>query len=173
MVISLCIGKYNVFKDNLMSAASYCSANSTDNQVIDDFLDRPHIKIVTKVFRDVTFRLHQKLCSVQVPSQPGLIPHSLKLHFEVLVENIGGQPSFNVIVDNPIPPGTTYALGSATSDVGLVFCSSDNGTNFHTEKDQLTAHRACTHIRWRIPRIKAGGSENLYFDVVVESAAHL
>lgn len=106
---------------------------------------------------------------VQVP--PGAIGKGIKLYFTLTIVNEGNEVATNVTVDNPIPPGTFYAIGSATCEEGVVSCSDDEGVSFHSENEQLSARHHCTDIRWVIDDLPPGSGCKLGFQVIVGNIA--
>jgi len=105
------------------------------------------------------------------------------LRFTLAYRNSGDEPATDVILDNPIPPGTTYLGGSASAiDGGQTEFSVDGGINFRdptlltTEitlpNGKRETRRATpeqyTHIRWRLPNVPAGTSGTVSFEAQVK-----
>jgi len=105
------------------------------------------------------------------------------LRFTLAYRNAGDEPATEVILDNPIPPGTTYLGGSAlATDGGQIEFSVDGGKNYRDPTLLTTeitlpngtreTHRASpeqyTHIRWRLTNVPAGTSGTVSFEAQVK-----
>lgn len=131
----------------------------------------PEVKIRSIVEQEIKVIEHGRRVTrfVQVPS--GAVGSGIKLFFTLTIVNEGDEVAINIVVDNPIPPGTYYAIGSAMSEEGVVSCSDDEGLSFHSENEQLFTPGRCTDIRWVVDEMPAGGSCKLGFQVIVGSVA--
>lgn len=131
----------------------------------------PVVRIRSIVEEEISVIEHGQKVSrfVQVPS--GAIGRGIKLYFTLTIVNEGDGEATNVTIDNPIPPGTFYAIGSATCEEGVVSCSDDEGVSFHSENEQLSARHHCTDIRWIIDDLPPGSSCILGFQVIVGNVA--
>jgi uncharacterized repeat protein (TIGR01451 family) len=101
--------------------------------------------------------------------------------YTLTVANSGDEAATNVVVNDPIPEGTSYLPGSA-SNTELVTFSIDSGENFKkpsllsyeitnpdgTREQRVASPEQYTHIRWQIPEIAAGASQELSFQVKVK-----
>ena len=131
----------------------------------------PEINIQTIVEKEITVIEHGQKVTKLVPVSFRAITSSLKLYFTVTITNQGDGIAINVVVDNPIPRGTVYAIGSATGEKSTVTCSNDNGLNYHAENEQLAKQRRCTDIRWVVEDIPPKTSHKLRFQVIVYGVA--
>ena len=131
----------------------------------------PDVKIRSMVEKEITVIENGQKVTKHVPIQSGGIASSLKLYFSLTITNEGDEVATNVAVDNPIPPETVYAIGSATGEKGVVSCSVDNGVSFHSENEKLFNPGQCTDIRWVIDDMPPGSSCKLGFQVFVGGIA--
>lgn len=131
----------------------------------------PDVKIRSTVEKEISVLEHgQKVTRLaQVPS--GAIGSGIRLHFTLAIINEGDEAAVNVVIDNPIPPGTVYAIGSATAEIGIIRCSADNGASFHSENEQLSAPGSCTDIQWVIDELPPTSGCTLGFQVIVGRVA--
>ena len=131
----------------------------------------PDVKIRSIVEQEIRAIEHgQKVTRfVRVPA--GSIGSGIKLFFTLTIVNEGDEVAINVVIDNPIPPGTYYAIGSATGEAGVICCSDDEGVSFHSEKEQLSIPGKCTDIRWVINKLPPQCSCKLGFQVIVGRVA--
>ena len=106
----------------------------------------PDVKIRSIVEKEITIHGRGRKVTGRVPVESEAIPRSLKLYFTLTIINEGDEVATHVVIDNPIPPGTVYAIGSATSEKGVVSCSDDDGVSFHSEKKQLSAPGRCSEL---------------------------
>ena len=131
----------------------------------------PDVKIRSMVEKEITVIENGQKVTKLVPVSSGGIASSLKLYFTLTITNEGDEVATNVAVDNPIPPETVYAIGSATGEKGVVSCSVDNGVSFHSENEKLFNPGQCTDIRWVIDDMPPGSSCKLGFQVFVGGIA--
>ena len=129
-------------------------------------MEGPDVKIRSIVEKEITVHENGHKVTKRVPVPPGKIADSLRLYFTLTVINEGDDLAANVVVDNPIPPGTVYAIGSATGERGTVLCSTD-GVFFHPEDEQLSTPTQCTDIRWVIGELAPQTGCVLCFQVIV------
>ena len=131
----------------------------------------PDVKIRSIVEQEINVVEHGQKATrvVQVPL--GVIGSGTRLYFTLTMTNKGDEVATNVIVDNPIPPRTVYAIGTATSETGVVTCSIDNGVSFHSENEQQFNPSRLTDIRWVVDDLPFGSSCKLGFQVILSSAA--
>jgi len=96
--------------------------------------------------------------------------------------NTGDEDATDANVDDPIPNGTVYVLGSAFGDNADITFSIDGGKTFKkpslltyeiklpngkTEK-KIASPEQYTHVRWTINKISAHGSGQVGFKVKVK-----
>lgn len=103
-----------------------------------------------------------------------------KLIYEVLISNSGDAPATDLVVDDPIPAGTTYVAGSAT-EMGQLLFSIDEGQTYQrptlltyeikaldgTTQKKVATPDQYTNIRWILPVIEPGLNVSLRFTVNV------
>lgn len=103
------------------------------------------------------------------------------LMYEVSIHNSGDESATNLVIDDPIPEGTTYVAGSAT-ELGQLLFSIDQGKTFlrpmlltyevrdasGTVTKKTAAPEEYTHIRWVIPSVAAGETRIVHFQVLVQ-----
>jgi len=127
----------------------------------------PDIRIRSMVEKEITVIENGQKVTKLVPVESGGIASSFKLYFTLTITNEGDEVASNVVVDNPIPPDTVYAIGSATGEKGVVACSIDNGVSFHAENEQLAKPGRCTDIRWVVEDMLPASSCKLGFQIFV------
>lgn len=93
------------------------------------------------------------------------------LFFALILTNEGDDTAYNVIVDNPIPDGTSYRVGSSLGVGGKVMCSCDHGVSFHSENEQLHLRRPCTDVRWMIDKVPSGSTQEYCYQLIVNNFA--
>lgn len=133
----------------------------------------PDVKIRSIVEKEIIIHGRGRKVTSRVPVESGGIPRSLKLYFTLSIINEGDEVATHVVIDNPIPPGTVYAIGSATGEKGAVSCSDDDGVSFHSEKKQLSVTRRCTDLRWVVGELAPGSKCDLNFQVIVGTPTFL
>jgi len=126
----------------------------------------PDIRIQSMVEKEVTVTENGQKVTKLVTVSSGGIASSPKLYFTLTITNDGDEVATNVVVDNPIPPETIYAVGSATGEKGVVSCSVDDGVSFHSENEQLFNPGRYTDIRWVIDEMPPGSSCKLGFQII-------
>ena len=131
----------------------------------------PDIKIRSTVAKEITVTENGQKVTKLAPVSLGAVASSSRLYFTLTITNEGDEVATNVVVDNPIPPGTVYAIGSITGEQSVVTCSIDNGVSFHAENEQLAKPGRCTDIRWVVGDILPASSCKLGFQIFVGSMA--
>jgi uncharacterized repeat protein (TIGR01451 family) len=130
-------------------------------------MTKPKVTMRSIVEKEVvSFEQGQKI-SNRIPVGTGRIPDTLKLYFTLTIVNEGDGLASNVVIDNPIPPGTSYAIGSATRGEEIVLCSTDHGESYHSEDEQISQPGPCTDIRWVIGELPPRAGCVLSFQVIV------
>ncbi len=104
------------------------------------------------------------------------------LRFILIYKNSGDEPATDVVLDNPVPSGTTYLPDTATDteDLDLLF-SIDNGATYKkptlltytvtlldgTTENRIVNPEQYTHVRWRIGTIPPGATGQVLFNALV------
>lgn len=102
--------------------------------------------------------------------------------YTLTVSNSGDQPATDVKVDDPIPKGTTYVVGSLFGDEADVTFSIDGGETYkkptvlsYRTKDvdgnveeHLASPDQYTNIKWVIETVPNGGSRSVGFKALVK-----
>ena len=115
-----------------------------------------------------TFTDNKRNKAQYLPVPPGNLPNdSVKLLYRFALTNEGSQAVYNLVLDNPIPEGLVYVLGSASGDDAEVQCSCDGGVSFHSEDEQLAAEHNCDSIRWKVRELAPGRSAMFSLKLVV------
>lgn len=105
------------------------------------------------------------------------------LRFTLSYQNKGNEVAEGVMINNPIPAGTIYLTGSATSKGSneLSF-SIDNGVTFNSPEQltyqikkpdgsfelKIASPDKYTNIRWKLQPIAAGAAGNVFFKVQIK-----
>jgi len=106
-----------------------------------------------------------------------------RLYFRLQVANKGSEPVRQIVIDNPIPPNTTYIDKSAGGGKGQAEFSLDYGTSWARPEElleevvtptaagklQVVNPARYTNIRWYIEEVQPGRMEELYFQVSVNN----
>lgn len=101
--------------------------------------------------------------------------------YTVHYSNTGNEPAANVLLDDPIPAGTTYIPGSA-SEVGDVTFSIDGGKSYKKpalltyevtlpggkKEKKIATPEEYTNIRWMLPVLPPGGKGSVNFKVILK-----
>jgi uncharacterized repeat protein (TIGR01451 family) len=116
-----------------------------------------------------------------VPTQttaPGSV-----LRITIAYRNTGDQPAKDVVLTNPVPAGTYYLNGSATTRAGVqTEFSIDGGKSYKkptlltyevklpngSVETQIASPDQYTHIRWQLASVPAGGSGDVSFEALVQ-----
>jgi uncharacterized repeat protein (TIGR01451 family) len=139
----------------------------------------PQVNLTITAEKDVVAEESGKKITKRIPvatAAPGEV-----IIYTVVFANSGDEAATNVVINNPIPEGTTYLPGSASEPEQLTF-SIDGGQSYDTparltrevinpdgSKEKRTATpEEYTHIRWQIPAIPAGGSGKVLYQVQVK-----
>lgn len=105
------------------------------------------------------------------------------LRFTLIYRNSGDEIARDVVLDNPVPKGTSYLNGSATtgSEVTTEF-SIDGGKSYKkpafltyeitlpngNRESRVASPEEYTHIRWQLKAVPAGGSGQVSFEALVK-----
>ncbi|KGJ97152.1 DUF11 domain-containing protein [Thalassotalea sp. ND16A] len=99
------------------------------------------------------------------------------LFFTLSYQNSGDEIATNVAIDSPVPPGTTYVLGSAAGDGTQILVKVSNDTEYQaadsatvTIKGGETISAQASDIsalRWVVKDIPATSTGQVSFQVVV------
>lgn len=142
-------------------------------------LAAPQVKIDITAEKEVVVTENGQSVTKRVPVTE--IAPGETVIYTLAVANSGDEAATSVIVDDPIPEGTTYLPGSAT-ELGEVIFSIDGGENFKkpslltyeatkpdgTKEKSTASPEQYTHIRWQLPEVAAGASQKLSFQVKVK-----
>lgn len=137
---------------------------------------KPKVDVVIVAEKEITVAENGKQIVKRIPateSAPGEI-----VIYNIDYGNSGDEPANSVVIDDPIPEGTVYVLGSATQ-TGEVTFSIDGGKSYRMpslltyditttdgKKESRTASPdQYTHIRWQIPTIAPGQRSTVSFKV--------
>jgi len=128
----------------------------------------PDIKIQSIVEKEITVTEQGQIVTKLAHVPAGKIDSGVRLCFTLTITNQGDDVATNVVVDNPIPPGTFYVIGSATGEKSVVTCSIDDGVSFRAESQlrQATASMF-TDVQWLVEDLRPGTSCKLGFQVIV------
>lgn len=138
----------------------------------------PKVEISITAEKDVVVEEGGQKVSKRVPAAEATPGETVI--FTISFTNSGDEAATNVNIDDPIPAGTAYVVGSA-SEVGDVFFSIDGGQSYKqpslltyeithpdgSREKKVASPEQYTHIRWRIPQIDAGAAGAVSFSVKV------
>jgi uncharacterized repeat protein (TIGR01451 family) len=83
-------------------------------------------------------------------------------------ENMSNEEASNVNIDNPIPAGTRFVLGSGFGEGAHFFVSYDYGKTY--DDDIQIRHESATNVRWTLDTVPAYGKGEVGFQLRVEEA---
>lgn len=140
---------------------------------------KPVVNIAIAAEKEITVEENGQKTTKRVPAAEAAPGETIIFTLEVA--NSGDETATNVVVDDPIPAGTSYLPGSAT-EIGEVTFSIDDGKSYKKpslltyevtlpdgKKDKRVASpEQYTHIRWQIPQIAAGAKGEVSFRVKVK-----
>lgn len=84
-------------------------------------------------------------------------------------QNLSDEEAANVNIDNPIPAGTRFVLGSGFGQGAHFFVSYDNGRTY--DDDIQIRHEPVTNVRWTLDNVPAYGQGEVGFQLRVEEAS--
>lgn len=104
-----------------------------------------------------------------------------EIRYLLSFSNSGNEVAKNVVINDPIPAGTTYLPGSA-SEIGDLTFSIDQGKNYKKpalltyeittaegkKEKRVASPEEYTHIRWILPSIAAGEKGEVTFRIKVK-----
>lgn len=139
----------------------------------------PEVKVSITAEKVVQTEKNGKSVEQRLPAddvQPGDI-----LVYTLSYENRGNEAATGVVLNDPIPEGTVYIVGSAFGPGADISFSIDGGksfkqpgmltyeaiTNGKSEKRKATPEQY-SHIRWTVEKIAPGGSGTAGFRVRVK-----
>ncbi len=84
--------------------------------------------------------------------------------------NTSADEAFNIHIDNPIPAGTRFVLGSGFGKNSTFLVSYDGGQTYvediHANKNPVT------HVRWLFDSVAANAKGEVGFKLLIERANH-
>ncbi len=83
-------------------------------------------------------------------------------------ENMSNEDASNVTIDNPIPAGSRFVLGSGFGQGAQFYVSYDNGKTY--DDDIQIRHEPATNVRWVLDNVPANGRGEVGFQLRVEEA---
>ena len=142
-------------------------------------LAKPQVNLGITAEKEVTVTENGQTVTKRMPA--GEAAPGETVIYTIHFENIGDSAATNVVVNDPIPEGTTYVPGSAT-ETGEVTFSIDGGKTFKKpslltyevttpsgSKEKRTASpEQYTNVRWQIPAIPPQGKGEVSFRVQVK-----
>ena len=131
-------------------------------------MEGPRVKIDMTTEQEVLVERDGHAVKTRVPTKtidPGGI-----LVYVINLENEGDSRATNVVVNNPVPDGATYVLGSAAGKGSRPLVSLDHGEHFTAERklSRLEPENV-TDVRWMVDNMPPGSKRMLEFKVKVES----
>ena len=85
-------------------------------------------------------------------------------------QNKSSDDAYNVHIDNPIPAGTRFILGSGFGKEAVFLVSYDGGITY--EEDFKVHNAPVTHVRWQFENLAANAQGEVGFQLQVERADH-
>lgn len=140
---------------------------------------RPSLSLEITTAREVVETVDGKEVRKIVPTEQAEPGQTLV--YTIRYRNDGDETATNVVVNDPIPAGTSYIPGSASEKGELTF-SIDGGKTYKqpslltyeiANPDGSTDKRTAspeqyTNIRWQLPEVAAGAKDELSFEVKVK-----
>lgn len=143
-------------------------------------LAAPDVAITIAAEKEVTIEEQGKKIVKRVPAEK-TVPDEV-LFYTIRYKNETKTPATDVVINDPIPSGTTYILGSAYGTGTIIEFSVDGGESYKQPSTltyevrqadgKIIKRRAIpedyTHIRWIIGTIPPGKGDKLGFQVKVK-----
>ena len=140
---------------------------------------QPKVAISIKAEKEVTVSANGKQIKKKIAAK-GVHPGD-EILYTLSYVNSGTEAAKDVVISDPIPPGTSYIPGSASNAEDLSF-SIDKGKSYKKptlltyeikSSDGKAQKRAATpddytDIRWILPSVAAGEKGSLKFEVKVK-----
>lgn len=141
---------------------------------------KPEVKVAMTAEKEISIVENGKTVVKQVTADT--VESGQTIYYTLVVTNSGDEKATNVMLNNPVPEGTTYVANSAYGKGTKIGFSVDGGTIFdipsrlkvEVERDngaiekQLAGPDRYTHIRWAISEVPAGKSLTLGYQVNVK-----
>ena len=103
------------------------------------------------------------------------------LEYTLTVHNAGDEEARDAVVSDPIPKGTSYVAGSASSEGSTVAFSTDGGKSYASAvtltyevrlasgavEKRVASPSDYTHVRWTLRSLPAGATAKVSFRVRV------
>ncbi|HKI73578.1 MAG TPA: hypothetical protein VJ998_02985 [Pseudomonadales bacterium] len=123
-------------------------------------MDGPNVRIEMATEREIVRDNKTQRVPTKTVDPGGELIYTIKLI------NDGSTVATNVTVNNPVPKGTSYVLGSASGKGSHAEVSLDSGATFKAEDQAagLSPERV-TDVRWLVDNMPAGSTRRLEFKV--------
>ncbi|MBH1970789.1 MAG: hypothetical protein I8H92_06240 [Moraxellaceae bacterium] len=115
----------------------------------------------TVIVNGETLSIHKAITRINVGDQITIV---LNYH------NKSQDDAYNVHIDNPIPAGTRFILGSGFGKEAVFLVSYDGGITY--EEDFKIHNTPVTHVRWQFENLAGNAQGEVGFQLQVERADH-
>jgi uncharacterized repeat protein (TIGR01451 family) len=137
---------------------------------------RPEVSITIKAEKEVVVTEQGKKVKKLVEAKD--VEPGDEIIYTLSYSNVGTEAATNVVISDPIPPGTMYIPGSATGTGELTF-SIDHGKTYKKpallsyevttpdgkKEKRVASPEEYTDIRWVIPSLRVGEKDSVSFKV--------
>jgi uncharacterized repeat protein (TIGR01451 family) len=138
------------------------------------------ISVETTIEKQERFEIDGKQQVRYVPAETTVPGDTLR--FTLTYKNSGDEPAMDVVLDNPVPTGTSYLTDTAThTEATELLFSIDGGATYKNPtlltytvtlpnggtESRVASPEQYTHVRWRISSIPPGETGQVSFNALV------
>ena len=141
---------------------------------------KPEVKVTMTAEKEITVVESGKTIVKRVAADT--VESGQTIFYTLTVTNSGDEKATNVVLNNPVPEGTTYVANSANGKGTKIGFSADGGKYFDipsrltvevkqdsgTIKKQVASPDQYTHIRWTISEVLPGANLALGYEAKVK-----
>ena len=126
------------------------------------------IELTMRAEKESTINVNGEILTVRQPVKRINVGDELTLVLNYT--NTSDDDAYNVHIDNPIPAGTRFILGSGFGKEAVFLVSYDGGITY--EEDFKVHNAPVTHVRWQFENLTGNAQGEVGFQLQVERADH-
>ena len=126
------------------------------------------IELTIRAEKESTINVNGEILTVRQPVKRINVGDELTLVLNYT--NTSDDDAYNVHIDNPIPAGTRFILGSGFGKEAVFLVSYDGGISY--EEDFKVHNAPVTHVRWQFENLTGNAQGEVGFQLQVERADH-
>lgn len=126
------------------------------------------IELTMRAEKESTINVNGEILTVRQPVKRINVGDELTLVLNYT--NTSDDDAYNVHIDNPIPAGTRFILGSGFGKEAVFLVSYDGGISY--EEDFKVHNAPVTHVRWQFENLTGNAQGEVGFQLQVERADH-